>query len=178
MDQYKILKIPISKEKSVFYYYRKYSPKTDTSNQIVTLPEDRTIYVCHFIKAIDEPTIKKFFGVAGKIKQIHIGEFRNKANNKKKRRTVYFAIVVFKNAEDCELVLKEPKYLQGKVNKIMQKSVKWSSNPFANEEELSDDESKPVDQHKSKMQEGGFTIVAAESEGAKKGKGSDGVNTV
>jgi hypothetical protein len=28
MSNYKILKIPISREKSVFYYYRQYSPKS------------------------------------------------------------------------------------------------------------------------------------------------------
>jgi hypothetical protein len=46
---------------------------------------------------------------------------------------VYFALVVFKNAEDCRLALNDPKFLQGKVNKLMRKSVKFSSNPFADE---------------------------------------------
>jgi hypothetical protein len=45
--------------------------------------------------------IQKYFGLAGKIKQIHIGEFKNKANNKRKRRVLYFAIVVYKSVEDC-----------------------------------------------------------------------------
>lgn len=116
MESYKILKIPIAKEKSVFYYYKQYTPKSGAPDQLVTLPEDKTIYVCHFVRAITEETIHKYFGIAGKIKQIHIGEYKNKANNKRKRRTVYFAIVVYKNVEDCKMVLNEPKYLQAKVN--------------------------------------------------------------
>lgn len=40
------------------------------------------------------------------------------------------------------------------------------------------DEEEPVDEHTKLMEEGGFTMVAPEKEGAKKGKGTDGVNTV
>lgn len=100
MDSYKILKVPLTKEKSVFYYYKQYTPKAESEASLVSLPEDRTLYVCHFVRPIDEATINKYFGIAGKIKQIHIGEYKNKANNKRKRRTVHFAIVVYKNAED------------------------------------------------------------------------------
>ena len=71
----------------------------------MTLPSERTIQVCHFVKPIDENTIQKYFGLAGKIKQIQIGEYKNKANNKRKRRTVYFALVVYKSADDCRLIL-------------------------------------------------------------------------
>jgi hypothetical protein len=53
------------------------------------------------VRAIEETFIQKYFGLIGKIKQIHIGEYKNKANNKRKRRTVYFAIIVYKNAEDA-----------------------------------------------------------------------------
>jgi len=41
MSNYKILKIPISREKSVFYYYRQYEPKKEegqTASNIVELP--------------------------------------------------------------------------------------------------------------------------------------------
>lgn len=100
MESYKILKVPIAKEKAVFYYYKQYVPKESDSN-LVSLPADRTIYVCHFIRPLDEDTIQKLFGIVGKIKQIHIGEYKNKANNKKKRRTVYFALITYKRVEDC-----------------------------------------------------------------------------
>ena len=107
-SNYKILKIPISREKSVFYYYRQYQPKGadgtkgDSHNMnLVDLPVERTLYVCHFVRPIDENTIQKYFGLVGKIKQIHIGEYKNKANNKRKRRVLYFAIIVYKHAEDC-----------------------------------------------------------------------------
>ena len=63
-SNYKILKIPISREKSVFYYYRRYEPKGadgskgDSHNMnLVDLPVDRTLYVCHFVRPIDEDTI-------------------------------------------------------------------------------------------------------------------------
>ena len=57
----------------------------------------------------------------------------------------------------------------------MKKSVKGSRNPFVND---SDEEVALKDDHTEKMEEGGFTMVVPESENAKRGKGSDGVNTV
>lgn len=64
MESYKILKVPISKEKAVFYYFKRHENK----EALVTLPSDRTIHVCHFVRPLDEGTIQKFFGLAGKIK--------------------------------------------------------------------------------------------------------------
>jgi hypothetical protein len=96
---------------------------------------------------MDEDTIHKYFGIAGKIKQIHLGEFKNKANNKRKRRTLYFAIVVYKNADDCKLILNEPKYLQSKVNKLMKKSAKFSANPFAGEADDDESDHPEKDEH-------------------------------
>ena len=144
MDAYKILKVPISKEKSVFYYYRRYTATSDqdnttTTTTLVTLPEDRTIQVCHFVKPIEEGTVHKLFGLAGKIKSMQIGQYKNKANNKRKRRTVYFALVVYKSAEDTKAIIGDPKVLQAKVNKLMRKSVKFSSNPFADEDSVGEE---------------------------------------
>lgn len=116
--EYKILNVPITKDKSVFYYYRRYTNKQDKSKgnsqqstQIATLPEDRTLYVCHFNRAIEESFVQKYFGMAGKVKQVHLGEYKNKANNKRKRRTVYFALVVYKSASDVAALLQSPKVL-------------------------------------------------------------------
>jgi hypothetical protein len=141
MKSYKILKVPLSKEKAVFYYYKRYRPQGN--DESVSLPEERTIQICHFVRPIDENTVQKYFGLAGKIKQIQIGEYKNKANNKRKRRTVYFALVVYKSAEDCLSILTEPKVFQGKVNKMLKKSVKFSRNPFADEDEGSSSEEDP-----------------------------------
>lgn len=112
MEAYKILKVPISKEKAVFYYYKKYDQggQTQKKNEdgevtLIDLPKERTIQICHFNKPIDENTVQKFFGLAGKIKQIQIGDYKNKGNNKRKRRTVYFALVVYKSADDCKAIL-------------------------------------------------------------------------
>lgn len=79
---------------------------------------------------MEEAFIHKYFGLVGKIKQVQIGEYKNKANNKRKRRTVYFALVVYKNAEDCSLALNDSKFLQSKVNKLTKKGTKLASNPF------------------------------------------------
>jgi hypothetical protein len=115
MEAYKILKVPINKEKSVFYYYKRYSGGNGGAEKgeemIVSLPKERTIQICHFVRPIDENTIQKFFGLVGKIKQIQIGEYKNKGNNKRQRRTVYFATVVFKSAEDVNMLMNDPKYL-------------------------------------------------------------------
>ena len=93
------------------------------------------------MKPIEEQTIHKFFGLAGKIKQVHIGEYKNKANNNRKRRTVHFALVSYKAEEDCRRVLSDPKVFQALVNKVMRKTVKYSSNPFAADDvEVSDEE--------------------------------------
>eukprot|EP00347_Sterkiella_histriomuscorum_P020550 403337379 len=191
-SEYKILKIPITKDKIVFYYYRRYTQKstaeTKNSNVIVSLPEDRTIYVCHFNRPIDENFVQKFFGMAGKIKQVQIGEYKNKANNKRKRRTVYFAIITYKNASDCYQLLNQPKLLQNKVNLLTKKGVKFSENPFAkdpnflNDQEESDEANEEEEDHKAIMQDGGFTMVTAaalnENTHGIKGKGSDGISTV
>jgi hypothetical protein len=53
--------------------------------------------------------------------------------------------------------------------------LKFSLNPL--DEEVSEEEQE-VDEHKQLMEEGGFTIVAPEKEGASKAKGSDGITTV
>lgn len=117
--------------------------------------------MCHFLRPIEESFIQKYFGLVGKLSQVHIGEYKNKANNKRKRRTVYFAIVVYKRAEDCQLVLREPRFLQAKVNQVTKKggNVKFAANPFANEGDDEDDEENMDDEHKERMEEGGFTIV-------------------
>jgi len=55
MNNYKILKIPVSREKSVFYYYKQYEPKKEegtSDNRLVDLPKERTIYLCHFLRPI------------------------------------------------------------------------------------------------------------------------------
>lgn len=94
--------------------------------------------------------------------------------------------MVYKSADDCRLILEQPKLLQGKVNKIMRKTVKFSSNPFADDDAFSQEGSDAEDsdkdpeqeEHKRQMEEGGFIMVAPETQGSKKGRGTDGVNTV
>ena len=114
----------------------------------------------------------------GKIKEIHFGEYKNKACNKRKRRSIYFAIIVFKKAADAELVTRDSKLLQNIVNKTMKKSVKYVA--FDGDEDSDDNQEKtPQDEHRRIMEEGGFTIVeeGAQNMTSKKHKVSDGMVT-
>ena len=40
MADFKILKVPITKEKTVFYYYKQYKP---SETQLLDMPSDKTI---------------------------------------------------------------------------------------------------------------------------------------
>ena len=66
----------------------------------------------------------------------------------------------------------------------MRKSVKFSSNPFADEADAPEsedeitEEQREKQEHQQKMEEGGFIMVLPETQGAKTGRGTDGVSTV
>ena len=72
----------------------------------------------------------------------------------------------------------------------MRKSVKFSSNPFSdeqgrNEPGMSSEEEDEVSpeklaerEHRAQMEDGGFIMVLPETAGSSKGRGTDGVNTV
>lgn len=74
------------------------------------------------------------------------------------------------------MMLTEPKFLQSQVNKLSKKALKLSLNPL--DENDSDEEGQEKDEHTVMMEDGGFTVVALEKEGAAKSKGSDGHTTV
>ena len=95
-----MLKVPVNRDKAVFYYYKAYSPQAETKG-LLDVPLDRSLYLCHFLRPIEDEFVQKFFGSIGKIKQIYLGEYKNKACNKRKRRTIYYAIIVFKTAAPC-----------------------------------------------------------------------------
>ena len=53
MSNYSILKVPVSREKQVFYYYKVYVPTSDKTTLIPTPPpSDRSLYVVHFDQQI------------------------------------------------------------------------------------------------------------------------------
>lgn len=83
MSDFKILKVPLTKDVTLFYYYKAYVQKE--SQSLLSLPEDRTLQVNHFDRPIKEEYLQKYFSLAGRVKQIHLGEFKNRSNNKKKR---------------------------------------------------------------------------------------------
>ena len=59
-NSYRILKIPVNREKAVFYYYKKFE-QTD-SKSIVDVPDEKAIYLCHFLRPIEEEFVQKYFG--------------------------------------------------------------------------------------------------------------------
>jgi len=65
-SNYRILKIPVNREKAVFYYYKPYVK--DKESGMLEVPQDRSVYLCHFLRPIEEDFINKFFAQAGKIK--------------------------------------------------------------------------------------------------------------
>ena len=123
-QQYRIMKIPVNRDKSVMYYYKRYEKLPENDESLLDIPADRSIYLCHFLREIDETFVQKFFGQVGKIRQIHFGVYKNKACNKRSKRTIYFAIIVFKKPSDCEAILANPKLIQKIVNKTTKKHVK------------------------------------------------------
>jgi len=96
-------------------YFKKYEWKTEESSLLSPDEEERTLYVCNFTSTFDVGVIKKYIGICGSIETIKLGDYFNRTSNKKKRWTIYFALVTFKNKESLEKALK-PESLQGKVN--------------------------------------------------------------
>ena len=94
-------------------------------------PSDRTLYVVHFLQKIEESFPLRTFGLVGKVKKTIIGSYQPRRAQRRahKRRTIYYALVVFKTAEALEK-LQDPKFLQKKINAVAKKSVGFHSNPF------------------------------------------------
>jgi 2',3'-cyclic-nucleotide 2'-phosphodiesterase (5'-nucleotidase family) len=92
-----------------------------------------------------------------------MGKFKPRANKKKSKRTVYFGLVVFKDAKSVDNILSDSKYLQAKINKLARKTVGYVQNPFESKIVESDDDSEISETelanraHKEMMEEGGFT---------------------
>ena len=125
--------------------------------------------MCHFEQAIKEEFIMKYFNKT-QIKKVEIGQYRNKSTNarKGKRRTIYFAIVVFRSEDYMESLLKTPQTLQDRVNKIAGRQIKAMNAGMFDEdgdsEDTDDDDEKKETRakkrtHKEMMEEGGFTVV-------------------
>ena len=101
-----------------------------------------------------------------------MGKFKPRASKKKNKRTVHFALVVFKSAESVEKLLADSKFLQSKVNKAAAKTIGFGMNPFLkhtdcrdvneSESELSEEEVARRE-NKVKMESDGFTMVEADS---------------
>ena len=109
--------------------------------------------------------------MAGSIRKIHMAKFRPRASRRKNKRTIHFALVVFKEAESCARVLEDSKFLQSKVNKSARQTIGFTKNPFLDKEleaeEHSDSEISETElaarENKEKMEEGGFTLVEADA---------------
>ena len=101
-------------------------------------PPERTLYVVHFLQKIEESFLLRTFKHAGKIKKTIIGSYQPKRAQRRahKRRTIYYALVVFKTSEALEQ-LADSKFIQKKINAHAKKQVGFAANPFlAGEESL------------------------------------------
>jgi len=147
------------------------------------------LYVVHFDQEIKESFLTKTFQYVGEISQTHIGHFKPKASKKKQKRTLYFAIIVFKRAECLEKLLSQDgaRYLQGKVNKVAAKSIRFSENPFLrdakvdhidSEQEEESPEERQKREERELMEADGFTMVAQDSLNPTRMKTRDGETTI
>lgn len=123
----------------MLYYYKPYKPDP-TGAGMPTLasppPPERTLYVVHFLQPIEENFLLRTFSIAGKIKKTIIGQFQPKRASRRahKRRTLYYALVVFKTAESLEL-LSNSKFLQKRINTKAKRDVGYAANPFLDGED-------------------------------------------
>lgn len=104
------------------------------------------------------------------IKKVELGQYRNKSTNarKGKRRTIYFAIVVFRSEDYLQSLLSTPQTLQERVNKIAGRQIRSMNAGMFDEDgdssDSDDDEEKKEARarkrsHREMMEEGGFTVV-------------------
>ena len=145
------------------------------------MPEDRSLYVCHFVRPIEENFIFKYFG-RNQIKRVEYGQYRNKSNNgrKSKRRTIHFAIIVYREKEHLKQVL-TTKLLQAKVNKIAGREIRQMQlgDAFDESDSDEDDEAREVRlkkrSHREMMEADGFTVVeqAGQKMASKRKKATD-----
>jgi hypothetical protein len=162
-------------------------PQSDATEEIVTPPpSEKTIYVVHFDQPIEESFLSKTFSMAGPIRKIHLGKFRPRASKRKNKRTIHFALIVYKEKNSCQRVLEDSKFLQGRINKVAKATMGFTKNPFLEKDLDIDDQSdsEPSDTEvqakvqKAKMEEDGFTLVEAEAFKPKRLKARDAFATV
>lgn len=111
----------------------------------------------------------------GPISQTHIGHFKPRASKKKQKRTLYFAIIVFKGPESVTKLFgaNTSQYLQGRVNKQAEKNLRFTENPFLakakvdfiasedDEPETAEERQKRLD--REQMEAEGFQLVTPEA---------------
>mmetsp|Transcript_31445 Transcript_31445/g.41644 ORF Transcript_31445/g.41644 Transcript_31445/m.41644 type:complete len:211 (+) Transcript_31445:134-766(+) len=158
-------------------------------------PAERTLYVVHFLQPIEESFLLRTFSHAGKIKKTIIGSFQPKRASKRahKRRTLHYALVVFKSAEALAK-LSNSRFLQKAINTRAKREVGFAANPFLDGEEKlvpgedSEDEDLAPEERKKRREEKerkrkleaqGFTLVTMDDvTGGNKRRGRDTYGTV
>lgn len=196
-QSFSILKVPVSREKQVLYYYKQYASDTENSDMPMLAtppPADRTIYVVHFLQKIEENFLLKTFSHAGKIKKTIIGSYQPKKTQRRshKKRILHYALIVFKSADAVEK-LSDSKFLQKKINSHAKKTVGFAANPFlageenlipqndSDDEDLDDEEKekrRKFQEHKRSIEAKGFTLVTADDTNTHRKRGRDTYGTV
>ncbi|KRX07679.1 hypothetical protein PPERSA_11228 [Pseudocohnilembus persalinus] len=190
---YHVAHVPEQNGNKMFIYYKRYTPKgklldliegQDTLyeafenfknckiedqqhiiEQEKICPISRTLIVINFDHQFQEEKIKKWFQLIGKVRKVDIGSYKNKNNQSKAARTIYFALIVFKNEFDMIRVF-SPEHLQTKFNEFFKhQKLKQTNddkgaylsdllNKYENKE-LEEMKQKEID----KLRQEGFNIV-------------------
>jgi len=162
-SKYQVLTIPTKKVLTFDHIYYKEYAKDDTK-ELVEIPEKRALYAIRFDQPFTAEYVKKYFGLAGKIKTAHMGEYKHKSNNKKKRRQLWFVIVIYKKSSEWENAM-NAKWLQNEIYKNYGDGKgKWriTFNPEENEEKINEnltEEQKKQQDKIKEMEEEGFTVM-------------------
>jgi hypothetical protein len=115
---YHIIKFPRGKEKHDFYYYKQFDD-TCPKSSLVTVDPTRSVYICSFTQELEEGFVKKYMGLAGHIQSVYIGIYKHRKGNKKKRRTIFYAIVTYKTEQGLQNCLNSDS-IQHKIDNLRQ----------------------------------------------------------
>ena len=135
----KCLRIELNSNHSVFLYYKVY-PKQDSTR----FPQTKSAIFFFFdSEHVDKHFIKTYISQIGPIDEIEIGNYVNRKGSKKKRKTVFFAIVKFIEEDSLTDLLNQYE-TQKKINLYIEnrrnRNINLKYNPMDDQEEQDDEE--------------------------------------
>ena len=102
-NEFQVVTLPKRTSSKMFehIYYKEYSiSKKEEEMSLLDVPKSQSLYAVSFQEEELKPQyLKSIFQCAGKIRKIHIGEYRHRHNNRNKRKKFWFGIIVYKKEE-------------------------------------------------------------------------------